>query len=102
MSQSSFTGVHQPLVCLSAPWAKLTENVLLAMAAPADAVLDYLDSKDWGLHTLQIPQQFKFDHLTITQQLDQGESCAPGSHLLQKEPPRYSKRYMDTLTWVHT
>ena len=41
-------------------------------AAPADAVLSYLDSKSWGLHTLQIPQQFKFDHLTITQQLDQG------------------------------
>ena len=41
-------------------------------AAPADAVLSYLDSKSWGLHTLQIPQQFKFDHLTITQQLNQG------------------------------
>ncbi len=54
-------------------------------AAPADAVLDYLDSKNWGLHTLQIPQQFKFDHLTITQQLDQGKPFAPGigNHLAE-------------------
>ena len=67
-----------PVASPCSPQIVAQPNVVCDCAAPADAVLDYLDSKNWGLHTLQIPQQFKFDHLTVTQQLDQGEPPFPG------------------------